>query len=57
MTQPTVLIIDDEPDILELLEMTLGRMDLLTRRASSFWSLTCAPRSDLFHFNAILMPF
>ena len=35
MTQPTVLIIDDEPDILELLEMTLGRMDLLTRRAST----------------------
>ncbi|UJJ32411.1 sigma-54-dependent transcriptional regulator [Halopseudomonas maritima] len=35
MTQPTVLIIDDEPDILELLELTLGRMDLDTRSASS----------------------
>ena len=35
MTQPTVLIIDDEPDILELLELTLGRMDLVTRSASS----------------------
>ena len=29
------LIVDDEPDILELLELTLGRMDIDTRRAAS----------------------
>jgi len=35
MMQPTVLIIDDEPDILELLELTLGRMSLQTRSAKT----------------------
>ena len=30
-----VLIVDDEPDIRELLEITLGRMDLLTLSASN----------------------
>ncbi len=35
MSKPTVLIIDDEPDILELLDMTLGRMDVCTQSASS----------------------
>lgn len=33
MTTPTALIIDDEPDIRELLEITLGRMNLQTRSA------------------------
>ena len=33
MTQHTALIIDDEPDIRELLEITLGRMNLHTRSA------------------------
>lgn len=33
MTIPTALIIDDEPDIRELLEITLGRMNLQTRSA------------------------
>ncbi|MGI8895791.1 MAG: sigma-54-dependent transcriptional regulator [Casimicrobiaceae bacterium] len=33
--QPKVLIIDDEPDLLELLELTLSRMGLDTRRAES----------------------
>jgi two-component system response regulator PilR (NtrC family) len=32
---PTVLIVDDEPDILELLEMTLLRMGLEVRHASN----------------------
>jgi two-component system response regulator PilR (NtrC family) len=32
---PTVLIVDDEPDILELLEMALLRMGLEVRRASN----------------------
>lgn len=33
MSQQTALIIDDEPDIRELLEITLGRMNLQTRSA------------------------
>jgi two-component system response regulator PilR (NtrC family) len=33
--QPTVLVGDDEPDLLELLEMTLSRMGLDTSRAES----------------------
>ena len=32
---PTVLLVDDEPDILELLEMALTRMGLTVRRASN----------------------
>jgi two-component system, NtrC family, response regulator PilR len=35
MTSPLVLIIDDEPDILELLDMTLQRMKLETRSATT----------------------
>lgn len=35
MTTKQVLIIDDEPDIRELLELTLGRMDLETRAAAN----------------------
>ncbi|SRR5579859_475893 len=35
MTNPAVLIIDDEPDLCELLSITLQRMDLSTRTASS----------------------
>src|SRR5262250_2711880 len=33
--QPKVLVIDDEPDLLELLELTLSRMGLDTMRAQS----------------------
>ena len=33
--QPKVLVIDDEPDLLELLELTLSRMGLDTTRAQS----------------------
>ncbi|TCO74858.1 sigma-54-dependent transcriptional regulator [Chromatocurvus halotolerans] len=35
MTEKTVLIVDDEPDIRELLEITLSRMGLLTRSAAN----------------------
>ncbi|MCG6975051.1 MAG: sigma-54 dependent transcriptional regulator [Acidiferrobacterales bacterium] len=35
MTTKQVLIIDDEPDIRELLELTLGRMNLETRSAAN----------------------
>lgn len=35
MTKKQVLVIDDEPDIRELLELTLGRMNLETRAAAN----------------------
>jgi two-component system response regulator PilR (NtrC family) len=34
MSQPLALVIDDEPDICELLTLTLGRMDIDTRTAN-----------------------
>ncbi|MEO8740136.1 MAG: response regulator, partial [Casimicrobiaceae bacterium] len=33
--QPKVLVVDDEPDLLELLELTLSRMGLDTTRAQT----------------------
>ncbi|MGH8284959.1 MAG: response regulator, partial [Steroidobacteraceae bacterium] len=33
MTRPIVLIVDDEPDLLELVSLTLARMSLETRTA------------------------
>jgi two-component system response regulator PilR (NtrC family) len=38
MTKPLALIVDDEPDIRELLEITLSRMDIETRSADSLAS-------------------
>jgi len=35
MSTPLTLIVDDEPDIRELLELTLGRMDIDTRSAAN----------------------
>ena len=35
MNRPLVLIIDDEPDIRELLEITLARMDIDSRSAAT----------------------
>ncbi|MEK7712272.1 MAG: response regulator, partial [Pseudomonadota bacterium] len=35
MSKSQVLIVDDEPDIRELLELTLGRMNLETRSAQN----------------------
>ena len=35
MTKPAVLIVDDEPDLCELLSITLQRMDLNPRTANS----------------------
>jgi two-component system response regulator PilR (NtrC family) len=38
MPKPTVLIVDDEPDLLELVSLTLSRMSLDTRTASDIGS-------------------
>ena len=49
-TQPVVLVVDDEPDLLELVSLTLGRMSLTTRTApdlSSARRLLKAERFDL----------
>src|SRR5215468_7460880 len=48
--QPMVLVVDDEPDLLELVSLTLGRMSLRTRTASDLSSarrLLKAERFDL----------
>jgi len=34
-TKSQILIVDDEPDILEVLELTMGRMNLETRTAAN----------------------
>ncbi len=34
MNKPLALVIDDEPDICELLDLTLGRMDISTETAN-----------------------
>lgn len=52
MNKPLALIIDDEPDILELLDMTLSRMNIQTRSAT-----TVAQALDLLgeqHFDLCL---
>ena len=38
MNQPLALVIDDEPDICELLSLTLGRMDVQTKSAADIAS-------------------
>jgi two-component system response regulator PilR (NtrC family) len=48
--QPVVLVVDDEPDLLELVSLTLSRMNLQTRTACDFASaqrLLKAERFDL----------
>jgi two-component system response regulator PilR (NtrC family) len=50
MPKPVVLIIDDEPDLLELVSLTLGRMSLETRTAPDLTSgrrLLAAQHFDL----------
>jgi two-component system response regulator PilR (NtrC family) len=50
MSQPLVLVIDDEPDICELLTLTLGRMDIRTEAAGDITSgkaLLSSERFDL----------
>jgi two-component system response regulator PilR (NtrC family) len=48
MTRQRVLIVDDEPDIRELLEITLSRMGLETRSAENYASATGMLREESF---------
>jgi two-component system response regulator PilR (NtrC family) len=52
MNTKQVLIIDDEPDIRELLELTLGRMNLETRSAANLGE--ARHMLDEFHFDLCL---
>jgi len=48
MSQALALIIDDEPDICELLALTLGRMDIRTRTAADVTSAKALLGADRF---------
>jgi two-component system response regulator PilR (NtrC family) len=48
MTQPLALVIDDEPDICELLSLTLGRMDIRTETAINVASAKSLLQSNSF---------
>jgi two-component system, NtrC family, response regulator PilR len=46
--QPTVLVVDDEPDLLELVSLTLSRMNLRTRTAADISSAKKLLKSEQF---------
>jgi two-component system response regulator PilR (NtrC family) len=46
--QPIVLVVDDEPDLLELVSLTLGRMSLKTRTAGDLSSARRLLKSERF---------
>ncbi len=48
MKKPLALIVDDEPDIRELLELTLGRMDIQTYSAENFQEATTLVQQKMF---------
>jgi two-component system response regulator PilR (NtrC family) len=50
--QPMVLVVDDEPDLLELVSLTLGRMSLRTRTASDLSSARRLLKAE--HFDLCL---
>ncbi|HTB67874.1 MAG TPA: sigma-54 dependent transcriptional regulator, partial [Steroidobacteraceae bacterium] len=52
MPKPVVLIVDDEPDLLELVSLTLGRMSLETRTAANLASARSLLASQ--HFDLCL---
>ena len=52
MSKPTVLIVDDEPDLLELVSLTLSRMSMETRTASDVSTAQRLLKGD--HFDLCL---
>ncbi len=50
MSQPIALIVDDEPDIIELLELTLARMDIDVRAAGNVTEAIQWLNRQPFHF-------
>ncbi|MGB6451797.1 MAG: response regulator, partial [Steroidobacteraceae bacterium] len=52
MNKPVVLIVDDEPDLLELVSLTLSRMSLETRTAADVASARRLLKSQ--HFDLCL---
>jgi two-component system, NtrC family, response regulator PilR len=50
MTRKSALIVDDEPDIRELLEITLGRMDIDTMSAENVTSAKASLADNTFDF-------
>jgi DNA-binding NtrC family response regulator len=53
MSTPQALIVDDEPDIRELLELTLGRMNIDTRSAANLamaWNWSRSFSSNIRNF-------
>lgn len=46
--QPVVLVVDDEPDLLELVSLTLSRMSLRTRTAPDLSSARKLLKSERF---------
>ncbi|MGH8207278.1 MAG: sigma-54-dependent transcriptional regulator, partial [Steroidobacteraceae bacterium] len=52
MTQPAVLIVDDEPDLIELVSLTLSRMNLATEGAADLASARARLNSR--HFDLCL---
>ena len=52
MNTRTALVVDDEPDILELLEITLGRMGVESRRATNMQEAFALAESE--HFDLCL---
>ncbi len=50
MSQPLALIVDDEPDIIELLELTLARMDIHAQSASGLAEAKQWLNRKPFHF-------
>ena len=52
MSKPTVLVVDDEPDLVELVSLTLNRMNLETRSAGDLAAARALLRTE--HFDLCL---
>jgi CheY-like chemotaxis protein len=52
--QPVVLVVDDEPDLLELVSLTLNRMNLRTRTAADVASARKLLKAERFPWPSSL---